>query len=452
MRLVPFIVPTIVAAFTAWWLSPAAPQEPQPASGASPRLAQAGAAATADQELRVAALVKQLGSASYRDRLSAERELSLVGAASRKAVEAAAQSNDAEVRLQAAELLKKFQLDDLWTAGHVSCRGRGESAAKVIAALAEQTGNHLLIGVPYGTFKDGTLDLDYPSGDFWPVLDDICRQTGNRVRTDIDARHRGLLVVGGAPGRFPTAYAGPLRGQITDEQRTFSERIQFGDENRERANTFELDTTLTWEDRLRLVAYRAGPEVVEAVTDTGAKITSLTPGGGRWMMISAGERQISAALKLSPPPASAKQLDRLAVKWTLMAIGEPATLAIDDLDSHQPRRQGDVELSIERVDRHDAERIEIAVLIRRDGPLPDPPEVLYQDYTVELFTADGRACRLQNQSNSLAEGGALLRLAFYADFAQSPARTLRLTYPQLRDQRELTLVFRHVPLPVSRPE
>ena len=166
MRLVPFIVPTIVAALTAWSLSPATPQEPQDSSKGSPRLAQSGVLASADQELRVAILVRQLGSASYRDRLAAERELSLVGVASRKALEAAAHSDDAEVRLQAGELLKKFQLDDLWTAGHVSCRGRGEPASKVIAALAEQTGNHLLIGIPYGTFKDATLDLDYPSADF----------------------------------------------------------------------------------------------------------------------------------------------------------------------------------------------------------------------------------------------------------------------------------------------
>ncbi len=452
MRLVPFIVPTIVAAFTAWWLSPATSQEPRPESGESPRVAQEAVPAAGDQELRVAALVRQLGSASYRDRLSAERELSHAGAASRKALEAAAQSGDAEVRLEANELLNKFKLDDLWAAGHVSCRGRGEPASKVIAALAEQTGNHLLIGVPYGTFQDATLDLDYPSADFWPALDDICRQTGNHVRSDIEERHRGLLVVGGAPGRFPTAYEGPLRGQITNEQRMFSERIQFGNENRERSHTFELDMNLTWEDRLRVVAYRAQPEVVEAVTDTGAKLGSLTPGGGRWMMLSPTERQIGATLRLSPPPTSAKQLDRLAVKWTLMATGEPATLTIDDLESRQPRRQGDVELTIQRVEPHDSERIEVALLIQRDGPLPDPPDVLYQEYTIELFNAEGHACHLQNQSNSLAEGGVLLRLAFYGDFAQSSPKTLRLTYPQLRDEREMTLVFRHVPLPVSRPE
>jgi hypothetical protein len=375
-----------------------------------------------------------------------------VGAASRRALEAAVQSDDAEIRLQAAELLKKFAIDDLWAAGHVSCRSRGELASKAIAALAEQTGNHLLIGVPYGTFKDATLDLDYPSADFWPVLDDICRRSGNHVRADIDARHRGLLVVGGMPGRFPTAYAGPLRGQITDEQRMFSERIQFADDNRERSHNFELNLNLTWEDRLRLVAYRAQPEVAEASTDTGTKLGSLSPAGGRWMMLSPTERQIGATLRLSPPSTSAKLLNRLAVTWTLMAVGEPATLTINDLESRQPIRQGDVELTIQRVDRHDADRIEIALLIQRDGPLPDPPDVLFQEYTIELFDTEGHACHLQNQANSLAEGGVLSRLALYGDFAQSPPKTLRLTYPQIRDAREMTLVFRQVPLPVSRPE
>jgi hypothetical protein len=451
MRLVPIIVPTMIAASVAWWLSPATSQEPRPGTEQAAGSDHAEGS-TGDNEFRVAGLIRQLGSQSYHDRLTAERELSAIGPSGRKALESAALSGDAEVRLQATELLKKFKIDDLWAPGHVSCRGRGESAAKVIAALAEQTGNHLLIGVPYGTFKEGTLDLDYPSGDFWPVLDDICRQTGNHVRTDIDARQHSLLVVGGPAGHFPTAYAGPLRAQITDEQRTFSERIQFGEESRERSHTFELDLNLSWEDRLRPVAYRTQPEVVEAVTDTGAKLASQTPGGGRWMMVSGGERQLAATLKLSPPPTSAKQLDRLAVKWTLMAIGDPATLAIDDLASRQPRRQGDLELAIQRVDRHDSDRIEIAVLIQRDGPLPDPPEVLYQDYTVELFNADGRACRLQSQANSLADGGALLHLVFCGDFEQSAPKTLRLTYPQIRDERELTLVFRHVPLPVSRPD
>ena len=65
-------------------------------------------------------------------------------------------------------------------------------------------------------------------------------------------------------------------------------------------------------------------------------------------MLGNGERQLTATLKLSPPPTTAKQLDRLAVKWTLMAVGDPATLVIDDLTSRQPRRQGDVEMSIER--------------------------------------------------------------------------------------------------------
>ncbi len=448
MRLVPYVLPAVLIATVAWWLAPAVPQD---ASGGAASVARAKSPA-AELELRIARLVHQLGAESYGDRLAAKQSLLEAGPESRKALEAAATSDDAEIRLQAAEVLKKLKADDLWLAGHISCPGRGEAASKTIGILAEQTGNHLVVGLPYGTFHDATLDLDYPSGDFWPVLDDICRQTGNHVRSDIDGRQRGLLVVGGAAGRFPTAYAGPLRAQITEEQRVFSERIQFGEENRERSHTFDVDLTMTWEDRLRLVAYRSQPEVVEAVTDSGTKLASLVPGGGRWNVLSNGERQVSATLKLSPPPTTAKKLTRLAIKWALMAVGDPATLVIDDLTSRQPHRQGDIEMAIERFDRRDGDRVEVGVLITRDGPMPEPQESLFQDYTVELFDSQGRASRLQSQANALAAGGAQLRLVFCGEFEQSPPKTLRLSYPQIRDERALTLVFHDVPLPVSRPE
>src|SRR5205807_7974290 len=129
--------------------------------------------------IRNARLQRQLDTQSYHHRSDSGRELAEIGPDSRKPLEAAANSTDAEVRLQAEGLLKKFKTDDLWLAGHISCRGRGEPASKVIAALADQTGNHLLVGLPYGACHDKTLDLDYPSGDFWSVLDDVCRQTGN---------------------------------------------------------------------------------------------------------------------------------------------------------------------------------------------------------------------------------------------------------------------------------
>ena len=67
----------------------------------------------------------------------------------------------------------------------------------------------------------------------------------------------------------------------------------------------------------------------------------------------------------------------------------------------------------------------IDVLIARDGPLPDPPEALFQDYTVELFDSEGRACRLQTQANSMADGGAQLRLTFGGDLAGDAGRILR---------------------------
>jgi hypothetical protein len=84
--------------------------------------------------------------------------------------------------------------------------------------------------------------------------------------------------------------------------------------------------------------------------------------------------------------------------------------------------------------------------------MPDPPESLFQEYTIELFDSEGRACRLQSQANALVNGGAQFHLIFCGDFEQATPKTLRLTYPQIRDQREMPLIFRNVPLPVARPE
>jgi hypothetical protein len=457
MRLRPVVLSTVIVASAAWWLTSAASQERRGESDSatnSPGESETSVASLSptEKEIRIARLIRQLGAESFPDRSDASRQLAAIGLDCRKALEAAVNSGDAEVRLQAETLLKKFKAEDLWLAGHVSCHGRGQPASKTIAALADQTGNRLLVGLPYGTFHDAPLDLDFPSGDFWPVLDDVCRQTDNHVRTDIEGRQRGLVVVGGAAGRFPTAYSGPLRAQITEEQRVFSERIQFGEESRERLHTFELDMSVSWEDRLKLVAYRVQPEVSEAMIEGGQRLASLQAGGGRWCVLGNGERQLTATLKLAPPPTAAKRLDRLAVKWTLMAVGDPATLVIDDLPSRQPRRQGDVELAIERCERHENDRVEIITLVTRDGPMPDPPEALFQEYTIELFDSEGRACRLQSQANALVNGGAQFHLIFCGDFEQATPKALRLTYPQIRDQREMPLVFRNVPLPVARPE
>jgi hypothetical protein len=405
-----------------------------------------------DGQIRIARLIRQLGSESYRDRFDAGDALEKIGPECRRALEAATLSDDAEIRLRAADLLKRFKADDLWLPGLVSCSGRGQPASQVLATVAEQTGNHLTLGAPYGSFTDAKVDLDYPAGQFWPVVDDICRQTGNQVRSDFEGHHRGAAIVAGSPGKFPTAYSGPLRAQITEEARDFSEKLHFTDGRSEQSHNFEIELNVRWEDRFHPVAARALPEVVEAITDTGVRLSAPASGGNSWNVLGASERQFSARIKLNPPPMSARQLDRLVLRWGIIAVGDPTALTIDDLTSHQTVRQDDVEATIERIERHETSQMEICLLVARDGALPEPQDVLFQEYVAELFDAGGQTIHLQSQSNLLTERGAQLRLTFGGDFAQNPPKTLRLTYPRIRDKRDVELVFRHVPLPTGRPE
>jgi hypothetical protein len=295
------------------------------------------------------------------------------------------------------------------------------------------------------------VDLDYPSGQFWPVVDDICRQTGNLVRTDMEGRQPGATIVSGDAGKCPMAYAGPLRAEITEAASAFAAKMHFANLQTEQSNTFEFEMNVRWEDRLRLSGFRAQPEVVEAVTDTGAHLTAVAGALGGWNVVGPAERKLSARVKLSPPPVAARQLDRLELRWELIAIGDFASLGVDDLTSHAVHHQDDLELTIESIQRHDG-HLDVTVLVARDGPLPEAQEILFQEYTVELFDTEGRAIHLDSQANLLTERGAQVRLAFSGDFDQNPPKTLRLSYPRIRDQRNLKLVFRHVPLPTARPE
>ena len=65
-----------------------------------------------------------------------------------------------------------------------------------------------------------------------------------------------------------------------------------------------------WEDRFKLVAARSQPVLVEAVTNTGVRLSAPAVGGNSWNVLGNADRQLSARIKLNPPPISARQLDR----------------------------------------------------------------------------------------------------------------------------------------------
>jgi hypothetical protein len=403
-------------------------------------------------EVRVARLIRELAHPNYAQRQAADRELAGMGDPTRAALQAALADEDLEVRLRAKRLLDRLDLEALWAGSRITVSARDEPAAKVLTAIAAQSGNHVHIGDPYGSFNEKKLNVDYQQVPYWQAIDELCAQTGNRARPHYDMHTPGVVVSAGAAGHFPRAYGGPVRGQITTARRMFIEELSYEEQKAELTHSFQFTLQITWEDKFRIVGYATQPELVAAVTDNQAIVSAVQNGGGGWTATSRGLRQVTGTLKLNPVPISARSLATLQVKWGLIAIGEPAVLEINQPQEGQSYAQDDVSLRVESLEWQSASKYIVSVGVVRDMALPEPTEVLFQEYELEAVDAEGRAFRTQNQTHSLTENGVQLKLTVIGESAESKPRSLKLSYPRLRAKRDVLLTFRDVPLPVSRPE
>jgi hypothetical protein len=401
---------------------------------------------------RVARLIDQLGSERYSERASATSELAKLGTSARSQLEAASQSPDPEIRMRAGELLGQLRALDLWAPSMIDCRLQNQPVSRVVAYLAEQSGNHIRLSDLNGKYNDRQVSLNFPVGTFWQVLDEACRQSNNRVRCHYDTREVGFLLTAGAASSAPTAYAGPFRAQITRLVRTFSDRLDFGEDGPQRLHAFDIDVQMIWEDRFRLVGFRSNPVIVEATTSTGESLTPVQGVAGNWQACAASTKQLQSRLGLSPPPVAAHQLDRLTLRWSMMAIGEMRQLEMDELMEGRRTARDGVQAVIDAIDRRDRDRVEIACVVSRDISLPDPAEIVFQEYRLDLHDAEGRAWRNQGSSFLLTDRGVQVRTTFLRDGDQEQPRSLVLHYPGIRSQRDVDFTFLKVPLPRSRPE
>ncbi len=420
-------------------------------SADTPAAARSSAGNPADAA-RVARLVRQLGAPEAEARESAQEALLELGAASRARLEQALVDDDPEVRLRARVLLDESLTEALWAASEVELPGESLLASTVLASIVAQTGNVLLVGDQYGAFNELRFDGAGRRLPFWPAVDEVCRATRNHLRPHYDLRAGGLVVCSGAPGQFPSAYAGPLRAQITSARRVFVQELDYAETSSEVTHTFQLSLQMTWEERFRLLGYTTQPELVTARTDSGQLLTAVQPSTGNWNTVTPKSRHVNATLRLSPPPSGARQLDVLKLRWPLFAVGDRQSVVMTDLAAGRTLQQEDMELAVESLEKQSGGRFELVLVVSRDRALPEPAEIQFQENEVELFDASGRALRLQNHSHQLVERGVQIRLQFISDSPTGDPALLRVAYPRLRARRSLELVFRDVPLPTAEPK
>lgn len=402
--------------------------------------------------VRVARLIKDLGDGDFSTRRSAHDELSKLGPQSREQLQAAMNDADPEVRLRASRLLEELKLSELWAPGRVRIKLVDEPASKILQKLAEQTGNHVHIGDPYGNFSEKKVDVDYADCSYFQAIDDICRKTNNRIRPHYDIHTPGIVVSAGSPGQFPRAYAGPVRAQITSVRRVFIEELSYEEKRSELTHSFHVNLQFNWEDRFRIVGYATQPELVEAVTDNQAIVSSAQASGHGWNATTRGLRQVTASIKLNPVPVTAQSFATFTIRWGLIAAGEPAVLAISDLAPERVHAQDDLAVRIESLERQGGGKYQLTICVLRDLAMPEPNEIAFQEADVEMLDEKRQPFRVQNQSQALTDRGVQLKIVYHGESAESQPQSLKVHYPRVRARRDLELVFRHVPLPVNRPE
>ncbi len=386
-------------------------------------------------ELRVARLVRELGASDFEKRESADENLATLGRQGREQLELARRHPDIEVRLRAERLLERLAMDDLWAGSPVNYCGQAEPVSQVFAAIAAQTGNRILIGDAYGSFADQPLDVDYNDVSFWQAVDDLCARTENCLRPHYDTRVLGTVVSTGDPGQFPRAYAGPVRGQITGTRRVFIEELNYEEPRADLTQSFQLNLKFQWEDRFRLVAYATQPVLISAVTDGGIEVASAQTSTNALTTAAVGQREVAASMHLNPVPISARAFDTFKVRWRVLAVGELATIEIDSPQPGKCNSRDDVALKVEAIDEQPDGRWIVAASIIRDLPLPEPYEVIFREYQLELLDQQGRAFRLQNDAHALTDRAVQLTLTFIANADDSQPQTLKLHYPRQRARR-----------------
>jgi hypothetical protein len=409
-------------------------------------------AQTTEVQPRIARLVKTLGHDSYQARRAADLELLQLGDEGLRQLNQAAQSPDLEVRLRALNLLERIAVMRLWEPTTISLSAREAKLTEILAQCGQQTGNHIFVGEPYGEFTNKPVTYHAGRKPYWHVLDDLARLTDNRVRVHFDTRMPGVVLISGDAGKFPTAYAGPIRAQITSARRAFTEDLDYDQAASEVSHSFQLNVQMLWEDRFRLVAYGCLPEVIEARTDTGVNVAAPHSSFGGWNVASPGTRQVSSELKLNPPPANATRFSVLRLKWSLIALGDLAIAELDHPSSGAALHADGLTAKVVTFDRQTPGRVELTLLISRDLAVPDPPEIMFQENGIELLDSQLRAFQLQSQQHSMTDRGVEFKLAFLADNPTAAPARLRIAYPKLRSRRDLEIVFRDVPLPSQKPK
>ncbi len=404
--------------------------------------------------VRVARLVKNLGSPSYAARQAANEELAELGPLAAEQITLAAKSNDPEVRTRARQLLHRIKVAEIWNASTVELGPSKLTIEEAAESLNLQTVNRLETGDQYANFRPASVT--FPSGTmtFWSAVDELCRQSKNRFRPSFGSgpSHWVLIDSDGNTGNCPIAYAGPVRAQICSARRVFVEDFDFRKGETEVSHAIQFSIQLCWENRFRLMARRSQLDVAEAIDNVTGEPLLADVTTDDWCVFDGRHPRAKMSIRLRPPPVEATRLRTLSLRWPVLAVGDYATLETDGLEEEKTYTAEDARLTVERI-RQRGNQWEATVAIRRDLVVPEPREILFKENDFEIVDDEGKTHPLRSSTKlGITDSTARMKLVFATDSPAGQAVKLRMRFPRIRDQRDLMITFRDVPLPRALPK
>jgi hypothetical protein len=127
-------------------------------------------------------LIDQLGSASFTEREEATAALDAAGEPALPGLRKAVESDDAEVRRRAGDLLKKIEqrvdAEHLLAPAKVKLWFKDTPLSEAVAELSKKTGCHVTLQDPTGRLRDRKVTLEAGEITFWEALDRLCAGAG----------------------------------------------------------------------------------------------------------------------------------------------------------------------------------------------------------------------------------------------------------------------------------
>jgi hypothetical protein len=164
-------------------------------------------AADKDDAAQIDKLIEQLGSGSYQEREAATKALDLIGIPALEKLRQATQSDDAEIKRRATDLVKRIEkraeVSRVLTPKRVHLVYKDTPLKEALEDFKKKSGYDLVLQDPENKLADRKVTLDTGETTFWEALDQLCDKAGivqvtqqemmQQMMQDMMMKQRGMM-------------------------------------------------------------------------------------------------------------------------------------------------------------------------------------------------------------------------------------------------------------------